>query len=163
MVWLTIVFVILMAVSPLFWMRNTPQQNRLEKIRSLARSHGIEITLHRRPDAREGENRLEAVCYKLPWHSSQSKKKWVLHRNSNRGWESDLTGWRWVSGDEGKLSGTDIELVFDSMPDTVSAVMLDSQGVGLIWNESEGEEMVSSILEKLQSLRFFFEKKSPNT
>ena len=86
-----------------------------------------------------------------------------MHRNSNRGWESDLTGWRWVTGDEEKLSGTDIELVFDSMPDTVSAVMLDSQGVGLIWNESEGEEMVSSILEKLQSLRSFFEKKSPNT
>ena len=163
MVWLTIVFVILMAVSPLFLMRNTPQQNRLEKIRSLARSHGIEITLHRRPDAREGENRLEAVCYKLPWRSSQSKKNWVLHRISNRGWESDLTGWRWFAGDEVKLSGTNIELVLDTMPDTVSAVMLDSQGVGLIWNEVEGEEMVFLILEELQSLRSFFEKKSPNT
>ncbi len=163
MVWLTIIFVVLMAISPIFWMRNTPQQKRIEKMRMLARANGIQVALHKRPDAREGETRLETVCYKLPWRVRHPRKHEVLHRNSNRGWKSDLKNWRWISGDTIKLSGTDVELVIDKLPVTVSAVMLDSCGVGLIWNEFEGEEMVPEILERLQSLRSFFEKKSPNT
>ncbi|MAJ87931.1 MAG: hypothetical protein CMK28_07870, partial [Porticoccaceae bacterium] len=122
-----------------------------------------QVALHKRPDAREGETRLETVCYKLPWRVRHPRKHEVLHRNSNRGWKSDLKNWRWISGDTIKLSGTDVELVIDKLPVTVSAVMLDSCGVGLIWNEFEGEEMVPEILERLQSLRSFFEKKSPNT
>ena len=158
MAWLTVLFIILMAVSPIFWMRNTPDQNRLEKVRARARSNGISIVLHKRPDAREEETRLAVVCYKLPWQAISPKNNLVLHRNSNRGWKSDMKGWRWFSGDAIKLRGTDVESVIDTMPDTVTAVILDRQGVGLIWNEVEGEEMVPLILEKLQSLRSFFEK-----
>ena len=69
-----------------------------------------------------------------------------------------MRGWQWCSGDAIKLRGTDVESVIDTMPDTVTAVILDRQGVGLIWNEVGGEEMVPLILEKLQSLRSFFEK-----
>ena len=158
MAWLTVLFIMLMAVSPIFWMRNTPDQNRLEKVRARARSNGISIVLHKRPDAREKETRLAVVCYKLPWRTISPKNNWVLHRNSKRGWKSDITGWQWSSGDAIKLRGTDGEAVIDTMPDTVTAVILDRQGVGLIWNEVEGEEMVPLILEKLQSLRSFFEK-----
>ena len=158
MAWLTVLFFILLAISPIFWMRNTPDQNRLEKARARARSNGISIVLHKRPDAREEETRLAVVCYKLPWRSISPKNNWVLHRNSNRGWKSDMKDWRWFSGDAIKLRGTDVESVIDTMPDTVTAVILDRQGVGLIWNEVEGEEMVPLILEKLQSLRSFFEK-----
>ena len=158
MAWLTVLFVILMAISPIFWMRNTPDQNRLEKVRARARSNGISIVLHKRPDAREKETRLAVVCYKLPWRAISPKNYWVLHRNINRGWKSDMRGWQWSSGDAIKLRGTDVESVIDTMPHTVTAVILDRQGVGLIWNEVEGEEMVPLILDKLQSLRSFFEK-----
>ena len=67
MTWLLIVFGVAVVVSPLMWFRQSPRQKLITELRRAAGSMGLQVSLHRRPDAREDETRWSAVCYRLPW------------------------------------------------------------------------------------------------
>jgi hypothetical protein len=61
--WFLIVFGIAVVISPLMWLRQSPQAKRMTELRGMATQLSIQVSLHRRPDAREDEVSLDSVCY----------------------------------------------------------------------------------------------------
>ena len=159
MVWLLIAGVILMLVSPILWMRSSPRQRHIESLREFARSTGMQVILHRRPDAREDEDRLETVCYRLPWRGFRPNKNWVLHRHSQRGWESRFSDWHWFIAEAHEDLAEPLLVATTSMPESVSAVLCSASGIGVTWAEREDTEALATILHSLSILRDLLEKK----
>ena len=77
MTWLLIVLAVAVVLSPLMWFRQSPRQKLITDLRRSASALGLQVSLHRRPDAREEETRLETVCYRLPWLSDNCRQDWV--------------------------------------------------------------------------------------
>jgi hypothetical protein len=67
MTWLLIVLGVAVVISPLMWFRQSPRQKLITELRRSAGSAGLQVSLYRRPDARDEETRLECVCYRIPW------------------------------------------------------------------------------------------------
>ena len=161
MTWLVIIFGLLVIISPLFWVRSTPQERKKEAMRSLARQAGIRVGLQKRPDAREDETRIEAVCYRLLWRLKRPDQFWVLHRFSDRGWESGISGWQLLNGELDDFLIAKLGSLVEKLPETVSAVICDSAGIGLVWKETDDKATFEVIREILHNLQDYLEKKHP--
>lgn len=122
-------------VSPLLWMRQSPRQRLITEHRQLARSRGVQVSLHVRPEARQDETRLEAVCYRLPWTEKTTPSEWVLHRYSERGWNSDFSGWNWAIHQAQDRCNNVLGEALQDMPSGVKAVVSDKRGLALFWDE----------------------------
>ena len=159
MTWLVIIFAIAMVLSPLMWFKQSPRQKRISQLRSAAANLNLQISLHQRPEARESEDALSTVCYKIRCGQEPSHSDWVLHRFSQRGWTSDWEGWQWFNK---QADGSWCDLVEDivkDMPDGVSAIIMQSNSVGMIWDERGDEEQLGQIAKKLVQLKQHAENK----
>lgn len=161
MKWLLIGFLIAVVLSPLMWMRQSPGQQRVTQHRRDARSKGIQVNLQPRPEAREGENRLEAVCYRAPWTKSSVRQNWVLHRYSERGWPSDLPGWNCAVEQLGGNCSEPVYSVARELPVGVRAIVADARGLGLIWDEKGDTEQCALVCEKAGELRNLIQENCP--
>ena len=156
--WLVICVVVAVVLSPLMWFKQSPRQARIAELRKTAFGYKIIVSLHRRPDARDNETALDCVCYKLPCRDLKLSGNWVLHRYSQRGWESKWTQWKWISGEaDQNLEGL-ISQVIDRLPASVSAIKKDSDGFGVIWDESTGVADLVEIFNVLRMLKQHNEK-----
>jgi hypothetical protein len=153
MTWLLMLFGLALVCSPLMWLKQSPHQRRVTELRRVASSLTLQVSLHRRPDTRDDELRLESVCYRLPWTDSQCRQNWVVHKFSERGWDSHCIGWRWF-GDQARPELN--EIIADTvrkMPESVSAIIANSAGIGVIWDERGEVSDVQQISELLLGLR----------
>lgn len=153
MTWLLIVFGVAVVISPLMWFRQSPRQKLITELRRSANGMGVQVALHRRPDAREDETRLETVCYRLPWLNENCRQNWVLHRYSSRGWESSSSGWLWTIAQALPHWDPIIQEVTAELPQGVSAIIANKAGIGVIWNERDDAadlQKIAHILKKLQ-------------
>lgn len=160
MTWFLILIGVAIVVSPLMWFRQSPRQKLVTELRRQAHIMGLQVSLDRRPDAREEETRLECVRYSLPWLDEDCRQAWVLHRYSQRGWQpdsGDLTrsGWLWTIAQappqwDGVLADSVGEL-----PAGATAVIANKVGIGVIWDEREDSsdlEKVANFLKKMQQI-----------
>lgn len=153
MSWLLILFIIAVVISPLMWLKQSPHSKRMIELRGLANSLSMQVSLHRRPDARDDEKALETVCYRLPWLDRDCDQKWVLHRFSQRGWDSDFAGWRWTVHQADPVWDSLLAEIVPQMPVGVSAVIANRAGIGVIWDERGDPQALQKISENLQALR----------
>ena len=153
MTWLLIVFGMAVVLSPLMWLKQSPHQKRITELRRQASGQSLQVSLHRRPDAREGEHRLESVCYRLPWQDTDCRQNWVLHRASQRGWSSDHEGWSWFVQEANPKWNPLLSEIVPIMPVGVSAIIASGQGIGVIWDERGELPEVKKICEILHRLR----------
>ena len=153
MVWLLIIFCLAVVMSPLLWMKSSPRQRQIAQCREVARSLALNVSLHRRPDARDSEQRLDMIFYWLRWKQAVELKPWVLHRFSRRGWESSYQGWRWISGQASLEWEQSIALAVSSLPSGVSAILVNGSGVGVLWDERGDAVAVHKIHNCIETLR----------
>lgn len=153
MSWLLILFIIAVVISPLMWLKQSPHSKRMIELRGLANSLSMQVSLHRRPDARDDEKALETVCYRLPWQDRDCDQKWVLHRFSQRGWDSDFAGWRWTLHQADPVWDSLLAEIIPQMPVGVSAVIANRAGIAVIWDERGDAQALQKIGENLQALR----------
>ena len=158
MTWLLIVLGVAIVVSPLMWFRQSPRQKLITELRREASSQGIQVTLHRRPDAREDETRLETVCYRIPWPDDSCRQSWVLHRYSGRGWESACSGWLWTISQAPPEWDHKLPELVTSLPSGVSAIVANNTGIGVIWNEREDADDLVKIVENVKKLQSWAKK-----
>jgi len=133
--WFLIVFGIAVVISPLMWLKQSPQAKRMTMLRGMATQLSIHVSLHRRPDAREDEVSLESVCYQLPWLDRNAGERWVLQRFSHRGWDSDYEGWRWTQHQAHPDWDDVLAQLIPELPKGVSALIANKSGIGMIWDE----------------------------
>ncbi len=153
MIWLLIVFGTALVLSPLMWLKQTPHQRRITELRRQASAASLQVSLHRRPDAREDERRLEAVCYRLPWQDTDCRQDWVLHRLSDRGWPSEHQGWSWMAQDAGQQWHDLLAENIANLPPGVGAIVASGQGIGVIWDERGDSAELNQICDFLHRLR----------
>ena len=153
MTWLLIIFCLAVAVSPLLWMKSSPRQLQITQFRKIARELGVNVNLHKRPEARESEKRLESMFYWLPWRDRTTIEPWVLHRHSNRGRESNYQGWRWVDGKADIEWQEMITETLPRLPSGVTAIIVNRAGIGVIWNERGEQSAAHQICDLIKQLR----------
>jgi hypothetical protein len=153
MTWLLIVFGTALVLSPLMWLKQSPHQKRIAELRRQANVASLQVSLHRRPDAREDERRLEAVCYRLPWQDTDCRQSWVLQRVSSRGWPSEYQGWSWMAEEAGKQWHDLLAETIANLPEGVGAIVASAQGIGVIWDERGDLSELNQICEFLHRLR----------
>jgi hypothetical protein len=144
MIWLLILFGIAIVVSPLMWFRQSPRQKLITELRRAAASMGLQVSLHRRPDAREDETRLECVC---------CRQSWVLHRHSKRGWESVVDDWLWTIAEADSKWGNTLAQAVADIPAGVSAIIANNAGIGIIWNEREDTADLQKVADNLKKMQ----------
>jgi hypothetical protein len=153
MTWLLIVFGTALVLSPLMWLKQSPHQKRITHLRRQASLASLQVSLHRRPDAREDERRLEAVCYRFPWQDTDCRQDWVLQRVSNRGWPSEFQGWCWMKQDAGAQWHDVLAHTLANLPQGVGAIVASAQGIGVIWDERGDQSELNQICDCLHRLR----------
>jgi len=151
--WLLIIFCLAVALSPVLWMKSSPRQRQITQCREVARSLTVNVNLHRRPDARDSERRLETVFYWLRWQEATDVKPWVLHRFSHRGWESGYQGWRWISGQASAEWDPSVQQALSLLPSGVSAILASGAGIGVLWDERGEAATVREIHRCIERLR----------
>lgn len=151
--WFLIVFGIAVVISPLMWLKQSPQAKRMTMLRGMATQLSIHVSLHRRPDAREDEVSLESVCYQLPWLDRNASERWVLQRFSQRGWDSDCEGWRWTQHQAHPDWDDVLAQLIPELPKGVSALIANKVGIGMIWDERGDVLELEKIAAILQLLR----------
>ena len=153
MVWLLIIFCLAVAVSPLMWMKSSPRQQQVMANRKKARSLTINVNICKQADASDSEDRLDAIFYWLDWQQDNLNESWVLHRRSNRGWESCFDGWRWINQEADKAWLEVIGSIIDDLPSGVSAIVTNKQGIGVVWDERGDGVTVENLHQCLIKLR----------
>ena len=153
MIWLLIILTLAVVVSPLMMMKSSPRQQQISDCRQAARSLSINVNLQPRPDARESENSLVATLYWLPWQSDRRPEPWVLHCCSNRGLESPWPKWYWLPSRAGSEWHDVLDETLSQLPSGASAVVLNSVGVGITWDERNDASTVSILHSCIERLR----------
>lgn len=153
MAWLIMVLVVAVILSPVMLFKQSPRQRNKSVLREAARKRNLQVSLHRRPDAREDESSLTVVCYQLYCAGKTSADNWVLHRHSQRGWDSDWDSWRWHGNQACSSWNPTLTKTINSLPAGVTAIMSKDNHVGMVWDESGGLDQLHLIHEKLQQLR----------
>jgi hypothetical protein len=151
--WLLIGLCVILALSPLVWLKPSSHQKRVAELRRQAGILSLHVNLRCRPDARDGETQLDSVCYRLPWLSEGHNDNWVLHRYSQRGWESHCDGWRWFSNQADPSWATSLSKMVTQLPFGVSALIANREGIGVIWDERGDQSDIRQIFDCLQLLR----------
>ena len=153
MTWLLILFGVALVCSPLMWLKQSPHQKRITELRRQASVVSLKVSLHRRPDARADELRLDSVCYRLPWQNTDCRQNWVLHKASERGWPSEHHGWSWIVEQAGVQWHELLADTIANLPIGVSAIVATHQGIGMIWDERGEASDVGKICDFLLRLR----------
>ena len=157
MTWLVIIFAVAVVLSPLMWFKQSPRQRRVSHLRSVAATFNLQVALHRRPEAREGEDALSCVCYKMRCQHKIPFTEWVIHRFSQRGWSSDWEGWQWFKQQADDSWSEILGNALQDMPDGVTAAMMQKSSVGVIWDERGDEENLEQIAKNLLRLKHHVE------
>lgn len=158
MSWMLILFAIAIVLSPIMWFKQSPHQKNLAETRSVARSLGIQVNLHRRPDARDSETALEVTCYKMRCSCGEESVGWTIHRFSLRGWESEWQDWRWIKQEAEQSWKEVLRKLLPHLPLGITAVIVERDSVGVIWNERAGNTELQEIARFLIELKQHMEK-----
>ena len=153
MVWLLIIFCLAVALSPLLWMKSSPHQQQVMACRNKARSLGINVSVCRQPDAVDSEKRLDAILYAISWSKDILCQPWILHRRNNRGWQSCFDRWCWVAAEADSTWSEIIGSIIQTLPDGVTAIVVNKEGVGFVWDERDGADCVEDLHHFLIKLR----------
>ena len=157
--WIIVFVIVTIAVTPVIGLRGSNRQKKIVKMRRRARDLGMQVNLHRRPDAEDDDRDLDFVCYKLLWKTDLVADSYVLHCCSARGLDSSVSGWRWFNGKPDPELAAVFESVISDVPDSTVGILCDQIGIGIIWKENTTIGVVDSIHMMLLQMQSEFEKK----
>ncbi|GIX29630.1 MAG: hypothetical protein KatS3mg124_0102 [Porticoccaceae bacterium] len=153
MKYLLILVGIAFALAPLVWIKATPGQERVARLRLAARRAGLAVQLVPAPEAPEGERRVEAVRYFLAYgEAPPSLGEWLLARDWPRGRPAPWPGWRWLRGTATPLARARLEAVLAQLPADVYALAAEPGGVAAYLRERGEEADVARLAAALAQL-----------
>lgn len=159
MSYLIIALVLLLAITPIFWLKPTPRQRQLEALRYAAQRAGFQVRLAARPGTKVDPPRLDVALYLIPWTRPVDQRdpaacRWTLVSQSFEGKWSPWEGWRWLTPEPSSLREVIAE-VLPLMPESACALEASSLGVGFYWDErpADPEATLPVMLPAMQSLR----------
>ena len=143
MVWLLILFILAIALVPLFHFAPSKRQREIARLREQAAVGGLFVEFREAPGVAgrplpEGVSERDLIYYgrRLP---AAKKRARVTHA-----WRRDKDGWLGVGG------YVPLPDVFADFPDSAVAASVDPDSCGVYWNESGGTDAVAEIISLLE-------------
>lgn len=155
MTWLFILFVLLLVVSPVMWLKPSPRQRRISVLRTEASKTGLTVKLGKPP--------LHGIKTSMPayrWRYPQDLPgpDFVLVRDdyASSALKPFAHGWRWrrepLRPLPDALQGR-LKALLERLPQDALVVESHRQALALWWWESQGFSRFSTYLEDFVALR----------
>ena len=139
MTWVLIVFVVMVALSPLLSMRPSRQQRRLAALREQAALAGMVVQLQPLPDI--PDSGLQPFYSRRRPREDKQPYPSVVYRRAAQGW---LIGYREVPAE--------VAEPLAAMPEGVSHVTASTAGIGVFWDETGSTQDLEQIDSQLRLL-----------
>lgn len=144
-------------ISPFLAFRPSRRQKHIAALREEARRCGLRVQIVPDATAEQNDRSPVAVRYLLPWAVTEEGQtgagQWVLVRNYSRGQPSIWPDWRWFKNEApGKLQQA-VASGLSVLPEAVSGLAGDNQGLSIYWQERGGVEQVQIIAQALLTIR----------
>ncbi|NWN82474.1 MAG: preprotein translocase subunit YajC [Halomonas sp.] len=155
MIWLFILLVMLLVISPVMWLKPSPRQKRVATLRNAAMQRGLKVALRVPP--LHGDT-VPMPAYRWHYPPQQPGPDFMLVRDSHA---ADALkpfghGWRWrkepLRGLPEALEAR-LKRLVERLPQDALVVESDTAALTLWWHESQGFERFSTYLEDFQALR----------
>jgi len=148
--YLIIAVVVLMVLSPIFWIMPSPKQKRQMQLRQMAMSLGFIVKIADLPQQHRARVRREkveqGVTYRLPWEVKRRHPEsvdFLLLRDP---------GEHPPTLDNPALQ-TLMQHCLDQLPESVVALEYAKPGLALYWRERGDAEVVAGLYQRLVQLR----------
>ncbi len=159
MTYLLIALVLAIILSPLLSLRPSPRQKLVASLRQCASRNGLQVRLSRQPGARDDDNRLECVCYRLPWpkdsepSSLRRAEQWLLVRSEHRGDPSAWQGWRWLTLQPAAEIVQGVDGLVSRLIEDVVGLEANRDGLSIYWQEHGSTTDVEHFVHGLNALQ----------
>ena len=154
MSYLIIAVVVLMVLSPVFWIMPSPRQKRQMQLRQQAMSLGFMVKIADLPQQHRAKVRKEkveqGVTYRLPWEVKRKHPEGIEYLLMRDPGETP-------SGFDGSGFGQQMQVLMQDalqqLPDSVVALEYAGPGLALYWREHGDAELVNGLYQQLGELR----------
>ena len=154
MSYLIIAVVVLMVLSPIFWIMPSPKQKRQMQLRQKAMALGLIVKIADLPQQHRAKVRQEkaeqGVTYLLPWEVKRKHPEGVeyLLMRDPGDTPSSFDGSAFAQQMQALM-----QAALQQLPDSVVALDYAKPGLSLYWRERGDIEVVSSLHSQLSDLR----------
>lgn len=155
MVWLLIIAVVGLVFAPVMWLKPSPRQRRLVKLRAAARREGVAVRLES-PPLHAARSRMAA--YRWAFTQARPGPDFVLVREqaASTSLKTFREGWRWRVEPLRPPSAEAVERLeeaLSALPEDALVLECGDHALTLWWEESLGEEALAPLLVRLTALR----------
>ncbi|MCH4813098.1 preprotein translocase subunit YajC [Vreelandella neptunia] len=152
--WLIIVFILMLVIAPVMWLKPSPRQKRQQGLRSQISKQGVTIKLEKPP-----LHHFRGTMPSYRWHYSQEGPgpDFLLVRDSNA---SDAlapyyAGWRWRIAPLRPLPESaeiPLKALLERLPQDALVLQSTPHALTLWWWESQTAERFATYLPEFQQL-----------
>lgn len=149
MEWLLIIVLMLLIISPVMWLRPTPRQKRLVRLRDVAIKAGVKVKLEKPP---LHDVTTSMPCYRWTYPPQHPGPRFLLVRSAeaSASLKEFRPGWRWRIEPLRPLpEAVDYRLgeLLTRLPQDALVIESDRNALTLWWWESQGGERFASYLD----------------
>ncbi|MBD3896310.1 preprotein translocase subunit YajC [Halomonas sp. ML-15] len=153
--WLLIAFIVALIVSPVMWLKPSPKQKRVMRLRAHAAKAGVRVKLAAPPLHAAGKL---MPSYRWGYPKERPGPRFVAVRETaaSNVLKSVCHGWRWRIEPLRPLPEAihrRLEALLTRLPQDALVLESDEHGLTLWWYESQGPERFDSYLGDLAALR----------
>lgn len=153
MVWLIILLVMGLMLSPMMWLRPSPQQQRMGRLREAVIEAGVKVKLGESPLHEGGQ----MASYRWMYPGEYPGPRFVLVREAvaSDALKPFMDGWRWRIEPLRPLPGdamARLEASIDALPADAKVVESSRDALTLWWEESLGIDAFERHRENLSNL-----------
>ncbi|MFG6159966.1 preprotein translocase subunit YajC [Halomonas sp. 1390] len=155
MVWLLIIAIVALVFAPVMWLKPSPSQRRMGKLRTAARQADVTVRLEAPP---LHGSRGPMAAYRWSYPQQQPGPDFVLVREeaASASLKPFREGWRWRVEPLRALPAEAVERLEEalvSLPGDALVLESGSHALTLWWGESLSVEALSPLLARLTALR----------
>jgi hypothetical protein len=148
MAYLIIAFVVIMAISPIFWMRPSPRQKQLERLRDYAVKQGLDVSIAKLPEKLRYRHDFDMMTCYSKYHPRGAKQQNVLRKK----WFISMEkGFDWVSRPDLEYQQQLQEITAD-LPESCSYVEAEQLFVAVYWREKGDSSTVDQVTEVIEKI-----------
>lgn len=155
MVWVVIVLVLLLMISPVLWLRPSPRQRRLVPLRNAANKAGVQVVLEK-PPLHGVDTAMPGYRWSYPTDAPGPRFLLVRASEASAVLKPCVADWRWRIEPLRPLSGaarTPLDALLTRLPQDALVVESSESAITLWWWESQTAERFLTYVDDFRRLR----------
>ena len=152
--WLIIVFILMLVIAPVMWLKPSPRQKRQQVLRSQISKQGVSIKLEK-PPLHHFRGTMPAYRWHYPPQEQGPDFLLVRDSNASEALTSFHAGWRWRIAPLRPLPDTAtaaLKTLLERLPQDALVVQSTRFALTLWWWESQTAERFATYLPEFQQL-----------